>query len=227
MKKNKKVVKKGRIGSSFDEFLKDDGIYEEVTARAIKRGISAARTVMVRLIVGETFLRSKDVRDQMPLRQASLDYLASVAQAAEQVGFTAALTPTGLWCEDAWLTTAMLVGRTERLKFLVAFRPGFISPTLAAQQAATFQRHSQGRLLLNVVTGGEAREQRAYGDFLDKDARYRRTAEFLHVVRALWRGETVDHDGVHIRVEGAFLDRLPQPVPSVYFGGSSPAAGEE
>ena len=66
-------------------------------------------------------------------------------------------------------------GRTERLKFLVAFRPGFVSPTLAAQQAATFQRHSQGRLLLNVVTGGEAREQRAYGDFLDKDARYRRT----------------------------------------------------
>jgi len=129
------------------------------------------------------------------LRQASLDYLASVAQAAEQVGFTAALTPTGLWCEDAWLTTAMLVGRTERLKFLVAFRPGFVSPTLAAQQAATFQRHSQGRLLLNVVTGGEAREQRAYGDFLDKDARYRRTGEFLHVVRALWRGETVDHDG--------------------------------
>ena len=58
------------------------------------------------------------------LRQASLDYLASVAQAAEQVGFTAARTPTGLWCEDAWLTTAMLVGRTERLKFLVAFRPG-------------------------------------------------------------------------------------------------------
>lgn len=156
------------------------------------------------------------------LRQASLDYLASVAHAAEQVGFTAALTPTGLWCEDAWLTTAMLVGRTERLKFLVAFRPGFVSPTLAAQQAATFQRHSQGRLLLNVVIGGEAREQRAYGDFLDKDARYRRTGEFLHVVRALWRGETVDHDGVHIQVEGAFLDRLPQPVPSVYFGGSSP-----
>ncbi len=160
------------------------------------------------------------------LRQASLDYLASVAQAAEQVGFTAALRPTGLWCEDAWLTTAMLVGRTERLKFLVAFRPGFVSPTLAAQQAATFQRHSQGRLLLNVVTGGESHEQRAYGDFLDKDARYRRTGEFLHVVRALWRGETVDHDGVHIQVEGAFLDRLPQPVPSVYFGGSSPAAGE-
>ena len=120
----------------------------------------------------------------------------------------------------------MLVAHTERLKFLVAFRPGVVSPTLAAQMAATYQRHSQGRLLLNVVTGGEPSEQRAYGDFLDKDARYRRTGEFLSVVRRLWRGETVDLDGEHIRVQGAFLDRLPDPVPPVYFGGSSPAAGD-
>ncbi|MDT7580641.1 MAG: alkanesulfonate monooxygenase [Pseudonocardiales bacterium] len=160
------------------------------------------------------------------IRPASIEYLAQVAQAAEQVGFTAVLTPTGAWCEDAWLTTAMLVARTERLKFLVAFRPGFLSPTLAAQQAATYQRHSGGRLLLNVVTGGESGEQRAYGDFLDKDARYRRTGEFITVVRALWRGETVDLAGEHVHVEGAFLDRLPDPVPPIYFGGSSPAAGE-
>jgi alkanesulfonate monooxygenase len=111
------------------------------------------------------------------------------------------------------------------VKFLVAFRPGFVSPTLAAQIAATYQRHSKGRLLLNIVTGGEPTEQRAYGDFLDKDARYQRTGEFLQVVRALWRGEKVDLDGAQIRVEGAFLDRLPDPVPPVYFGGSSPAAG--
>lgn len=159
------------------------------------------------------------------IRPASLTYLTQVARAAEQVGFTGALTPTGVWCEDAWLTTAMLVAHTEHLKFLVAFRPGSISPTLAAQQAATYQRHSGGRLLLNVVTGGESKEQRAYGDFLDKNGRYRRTGEFLQVVRALWRGETVDLDGEHVRVEGAFLDRLPDPVPPVYFGGSSPAAG--
>lgn len=160
------------------------------------------------------------------IRPASLPYLTQVARAAEQVGFTGALTPTGVWCEDAWLTTAMLVAHTERLKFLVAFRPGSISPTLAAQQAATYQRHSGGRLLLNVVTGGESKEQRAYGDFLDKDGRYARTREFLQVVRALWRGETVDLDGEHVHVEGAFLDRLPEPVPPVYFGGSSPVAGE-
>jgi alkanesulfonate monooxygenase len=160
------------------------------------------------------------------VRPASLSYLTQVSRAAEQVGFAGVLTPTGAWCEDAWLTTAMLVAHTERLKFLVAFRPGSVSPTLAAQMAATYQRHSDGRLLLNIVTGGEPTEQRAYGDFLDKDARYRRTGEFLRVVRALWRGERVDLDGEHIRVENAFLDRLPDPVPPVYFGGSSPAAGD-
>lgn len=158
------------------------------------------------------------------IRPASIGYLAQIARAAEGLGFAGALTPTGAWCEDAWLTTAMLVPQTERLKFLVAFRPGSVSPTLAAQQAATYQRHSGGRLLLNVVTGGESREQRAYGDFLDKDGRYARTDEFLQVVRALWRGETVTLDGAHVHVEEAALTRVPQPVPPVYFGGSSPAA---
>ncbi|GII22755.1 LLM class flavin-dependent oxidoreductase [Planosporangium mesophilum] len=158
-------------------------------------------------------------------RPATLAYLGQIARTAEQLGFVGALTPTGAWCEDAWLTTAMLVEVTERLKFLVAFRPGLVSPTLAAQMGATFQRHSRGRLLLNVVTGGESHEQRAYGDFLDKDARYARTDEFLHIVRALWRGETVDFTGEHLRVEGATLARVPDPTPDIYFGGSSPAAG--
>ncbi|MFF4717351.1 LLM class flavin-dependent oxidoreductase [Streptomyces eurythermus] len=159
-------------------------------------------------------------------RPPTVAYLSQIARAAEELGFVAALTPTGAWCEDAWLTTAMVSQHTERLKFLVAFRPGFVSPTLAAQMAATFQRQTGGRLLLNVVTGGESREQRAYGDFLDKDARYRRTGEFLHVVRELWEGKSVDLDGEHLRVEEARLSRLPDPVPEVYFGGSSPAAGE-
>ncbi|GAA3884023.1 LLM class flavin-dependent oxidoreductase [Streptomyces sedi] len=158
-------------------------------------------------------------------RPPTVDYLGQIARAAEHVGFAGALTPTGAWCEDAWLTTAMIAQHTERLKFLVAFRPGLISPTLAAQMATTYQRQTGGRLLLNVVTGGESREQRAYGDTLDKDARYARTDEFLGVVRGLWRGETVDHAGDHLRIERARLTRLPDPVPEVYFGGSSAAAG--
>ncbi|MFE6157921.1 LLM class flavin-dependent oxidoreductase [Streptomyces sp. NPDC056486] len=158
-------------------------------------------------------------------RPATLAYLTQVARTAEQLGFEGALTPTGAWCEDAWLTTAMLVESTERLKFLVAFRPGLVTPTLAAQMAATYQRHSAGRLLLNIVTGGEDHEQRAYGDFLGKDDRYARCDEFLHIIRSLWRGETVDFHGAHERVEQARLARLPDPVPPVYFGGSSKAAG--
>ena len=159
-------------------------------------------------------------------RPPTVAYLSQIARAAENLGFVGALTPTGAWCEDAWLTTAMVSQHTERLKFLVAFRPGFVSPTLAAQMASTFQRQSGGRLLLNVVTGGESHEQKAYGDFLDKDARYRRTGEFLEVVRELWEGKTVDLSGEHLRVEDAKLARVPDPVPEVYFGGSSPIAGE-
>ncbi len=159
------------------------------------------------------------------IRPPTLAYLGQIARSAEQLGFEGALTPTGAWCEDAWLTTAMLTEVTERLKFLVAFRPGFISPTLAAQMAATFQRHSKGRLLLNVVTGGESAEQRAYGDFLDKDQRYERTAEFLDIVTRLWRGETVTRHGRHLNVAGARLANPPDPVPDIYFGGSSQAAG--
>ena len=158
-------------------------------------------------------------------RRASIGYLSSIARAAEEFGFTGALTPTGAWCEDAWLTTAMLARESERLAFLVAFRPGLVSPTLAAQMASTFSAHAPGRLLLNVVTGGEAHEQRAYGDHLSKDERYARADEFLSVVRRLWTGETVTHKGVHLDIDAARLPSLPDPVPPLYFGGSSAAAG--
>jgi alkanesulfonate monooxygenase len=160
-------------------------------------------------------------------RPADLRYLTQLAQAAEINGFEAVLTPTGLWCEDAWLTTAMLIQSTESLKYLVAFRPGLVSPTLAAQMATTFQWQSQGRLMLNVVTGGESSEQRAFGDFLPKEARYARCGEFLDIVRRLWTSkEPVTAVGEHLRVEQATLARHPDPLPPVFFGGSSPEAGQ-
>ena len=138
-------------------------------------------------------------------RPADLDYLSQVARVAEQVGFDAVLTPTGTFCEDAWLTTAALIRETKRLRFLVAFRPGLISPTLAAQQAATFQRLSGGRLLLNVVTGGSAEEQRRFGDHLDHDRRYERCDEFLTVLRGAWEGRPFDFAGHHYQVEEVVL----------------------
>jgi alkanesulfonate monooxygenase len=157
-------------------------------------------------------------------RPPDIDYLASVARTAESLGFTGVLTPTGTWCEDAWIVTSALLRETTRLKFLVAFRPGFVSPTLLAQMAATFQRVSGGRLLVNVVSGGDDVEQRRYGDLLDHDERYDRTAEFLQVLRGAWSGRPFDFDGRYFHVEGATVKGPVDPVPPVYFGGASPAA---
>ncbi|HVV11348.1 LLM class flavin-dependent oxidoreductase [Amycolatopsis sp.] len=157
-------------------------------------------------------------------REPDIGYLAEIAHAAERLGFEGVLTPTGTWCEDAWLTTAALIRETRRLKYLVAFRPGVISPTLAAQMAATYQRISDGRLLLNIVTGGDSVEQRRFGDFHDHDQRYARTDEFLSIVRGVWSGKPFDFTGEHLSVSGATVLAPPDPVPPLYFGGSSPAA---
>ena len=124
-----------------------------------------------------------------------------MARAADRLGFEGVLTPTGTWCEDAWLTSAALLAETEKLKFLVAFRPGLIPPTLAAQQTATLQRFSEGRVLLNVVSGSDDAEQRRFGDFLGHDERYARTAEFLQIVTSVWTQDSVDFTGKYYTVE--------------------------
>ncbi|MCT1357606.1 LLM class flavin-dependent oxidoreductase [Rothia kristinae] len=168
-----------------------------------------------------------EVLSSSPVREPELAYLRQVAQAAEANRFDSVLTPTGLYCRDPWLTAAALAEHTPSLRFLVAMRPDALSPTLAAQMAATFQAQTGGRLALNVVTGGESAEQRAYGDFLDKEGRYRRTREHLRVVRRLWEhGPAFDHDAEGVRVEQARLVDAPDPVPEVHFAGSSPAALE-
>jgi alkanesulfonate monooxygenase len=158
-------------------------------------------------------------------RAPDVGYIGQIARSAEQLGFDAALTPTSSWCEDGWVMTAALTQVTERFRFLVAFRPGLQAPLLAAQQAATFQRVSGGRLLLNVVTGGDDAEQRRFGDALGKAERYERAGEFLHVVRELWTGEPVTFHGKHLFVEDARLPAVPE-WPDVYLGGSSPGALE-
>jgi alkanesulfonate monooxygenase len=157
-------------------------------------------------------------------RAPSRRYLAEVARAADRLGFEGVLTPTGTWCEDAWLTSAALLAETEKLKFLVAFRPGLVPPTLAAQQAATLQRFSGGRVLLNVVSGGDDAEQRRFGDWLDHDERYARTAEFLQIVTSVWAQESVDFTGKYYNVADARVSAPPNPLPGIYFGGSSAAA---
>ncbi|MFC6020813.1 LLM class flavin-dependent oxidoreductase [Plantactinospora solaniradicis] len=157
-------------------------------------------------------------------RAATVEYLSEVARAAEESGFTGVLTPVGSGCPDPWIVCSAVAQYTDRLDLLVAIRAGFTLPTLLAQQAETFQQISGGRLALNVVTGGDPVEQRAYGDFLDHDARYARTAEYLEVLRLAFRGERFDYTGEHYRIEGGGLAAPIAGPPPLYFGGASPAA---
>lgn len=160
-------------------------------------------------------------------RPATFDYFSQVAKAADTLGYEGVLLPTGRGCDDAWVTAAGLAALTNRLKFLVAVRPGLVPPTLAYRMAATFDRQTRGRILINVVTGGDTDDLQGDGVFLSHDERYAQTDEFLSIWRALSRGETVDHSGPHYRVRGArnlfpsFQPRIP-----LYFGGSSPAGIE-
>jgi alkanesulfonate monooxygenase len=171
-------------------------------------------------VVGRSARRVDDAPGDRP---ASIAYLGQIARAADELGFDAALTPTGTWCEDAWIATAALSQVTERLRFLVALRPGLQSPTLAAHAAATFQRVSNGRLLLNTVIGGDDPEQRRFGDYLGKDDRYARADEWLQVLRGVWSGEPFSLDGEHVTVTDALLLNPPA-WPEVYLGGASQAA---
>ncbi len=153
-------------------------------------------------------------------------YLQQIAQAADRLGFGGVLIPTGRSCEDAWLVAASLIPVTQRLRFLVALRPGVISPTQAARQAATLDRLSNGRALFNLVTGGDPEELAGDGIFLDHRERYEESAEFTRVWRRVTEGETVDYEGKHVNVRGARLMFKPvqQPRPPLWFGGSSDAA---
>jgi alkanesulfonate monooxygenase len=161
-------------------------------------------------------------------RPADFGYFRQVATAVDQLGFGGVLLPTGQSCEDSWITAAGLAPLTERLKFLVALRPGVVTPAFAARQTAALDRLSNGRLLLNVVVGGNPVELAGDGVFLPHDERYAQAGEFLRIWRALLSGETVDFDGKYYQVKGGRLDFLPvqRPYPPLYFGGSSDAGQE-
>ena len=162
------------------------------------------------------------------MRQTDHGYLKQIAQAVDQLGFEGVLLPTGNSCEDAWVVASTLAPVTKQLKFLVAVRPAVMAPTLAARMAATFDRFSDGRLLVNVVTGGDPNEAKGDGVFLTHDQRYEVTDEFLTVWRQCITGEPTTFQGKYIHVEGAkvIYPALQRPHPPLYFGGSSDAALE-
>ncbi|HEY1395284.1 FMNH2-dependent alkanesulfonate monooxygenase [Roseateles sp.] len=160
-------------------------------------------------------------------RVADFDYYRQIAIAADSLGYEGVLLPTGRSCEDSWIVAASLIDATRRLKFLVALRPGLVQPVQSARMAATLDRLSGGRLLVNLVTGGDPDELAGDGLFLPHEERYALSTEFLtvwrDVLRASHEGEAIDFDGEQLRVKGGKLLYPPinKPYPPVFFGGSS------
>ncbi len=153
-------------------------------------------------------------------------YISEFARVHEQAGFDRILV--GYWSDqpDGFLVTALAGSQTSRIKFLLAHRPGFVSPTLAARKLATLDQLLDGRLAVHIISGGSDAEQRRDGDYLNKAQRYARTDEFLDVLQqSLTSTRPYDHQGEYYQAEAAFSaikpaqSRLP-----VYFGGSSPEA---
>ncbi|KQY81838.1 FMNH2-dependent alkanesulfonate monooxygenase [Pelomonas sp. Root1444] len=165
-------------------------------------------------------------------RVADHAYFKQIAIAADSLGYEGVLLPTGRSCEDSWIVAASLIDATRRLKFLVALRPGLVAPSQSARMAATLDRLSGGRLLVNLVTGGDAEELAGDGQFLDHSARYEQSAEFIRIWRELLArshdGEGFDFDGQHLSVKAGKVLYPPinKPYPPVFFGGSSAPAHE-
>lgn len=161
-------------------------------------------------------------------RAVNFDYWKQIAQAVDQLGFTGALLPTGRSCEDAWVLASTLVTHTKKMRFLVAIRPGLMSPGVAARMAATFDRISGGRLLINIVTGGDPVELAGDGLHLGHDDRYKLTDEFLTVWRQIAGNEVANFQGDYLNItEGKLMfPPIQKPHPPLWFGGSSPIAQE-
>ena len=162
---------------------------------------------------------------QVGARHVSLPYLSQIARAADDLGYFGVLLPTGRSCEDSWVIASAMVPLTERLRFLVAVRPGLQEPAVAARMTATLDRISNGRLLVNVVTGGDPQEAKGDGIFLAHSERYAVTDEFLEIYRRLLRLEPTSFEGEHLRIlDGSLLyPPVQKPYPPLYFGGSSDA----
>ena len=168
--------------------------------------------------------------------EASWEYVSRLARRSEALGFDVTLIAElnlndikgpDAPALDAWTTAAALAAVTERLELMIAVRPTFHPPALAAKQAANIDHISRGRLTLNVVSSWWAEEARQYGVEFDRhDARYARTAEWLAVVSGMWAEPRFSFAGTYYRVQDAILEPKPlsQPRPTIYAGGESEAA---
>ncbi|TCU29633.1 FMNH2-dependent alkanesulfonate monooxygenase [Rhizobium laguerreae] len=167
-----------------------------------------------------TYLGSADLN-----RAPEIGYLTQIAQAVDRLGYSGVLLPTGVACEESFVTAAALAAKTEKLQFLVAIRPGTASPAYYARLATTLDRISNGRLLLNIVVGGSPAELAGDGIHLEHDERYAHAEEFFTVFEELLEKGTASFDGKYIKATNARLGfpSVQNPRPPLYFGGSSDA----
>lgn len=155
------------------------------------------------------------------------DYVRDFAQTHEQAGFDRILVPHHSTSSSAAHTIAYAAGVTERIHFMLAHRPGFVSPTYAARDIASLDQFTGGRLGVHFISGGSDYEQRRDGDYLDHDERYARTDEYLHILRQVWTADApFSHEGKYYRFEDAWSDVKPAQKPHVpiFFGGASEIA---
>ena len=155
------------------------------------------------------------------------DYILDFARTHEEAGFDMVLTGYSSSTPDGFEVAGYAAAHTERLGYLIAHRPGFVAPTLAARKAATLDQLTNGRIALHIITGGNDIEQRQDGDWLDHDSRYSRTDEYLDVMRRIWtETEPFDHDGEFYRLQAAYSQARCRQHPHVplFFGGASEAA---
>jgi len=156
-----------------------------------------------------------------------VDYVRRFTQAHEQAGFDRILIGYFSNGADGFVVTSYAAFVTQRLQFMLAHRPGFVAPTLAARKLATLDQFSGGRLAVHIISGGDDHDQARDGDSLPHDERYARTDEYVEILRRIWTADNpVDHEGKYYRFRRASPDVRPlqKPYPPIYFGGASEAA---
>jgi alkanesulfonate monooxygenase len=175
------------------------------------------------------YITTREVSEIHPATGPSIDaaYIRTVANAHEAAGFDRALVAFHSTSPDSIIVAAEAAAATRKLGLLIAHRPGFAAPTVAARQLATLDQVTGGRVAVHIITGGDDKELAQDGDSLTKDERYARTEEYLDVMRLTWTSRApFDFNGRFYAVKGAFstVQGLRQPAIPVYFGGASPAA---
>lgn len=159
-------------------------------------------------------------------REPSVDYITKVAQAAEKADFSTLLLPIGGSCVDSLVAASHLTAHTKTLNYLIAVRPGSTAPTQLAKQYSSVNYWTNNRVFVNVVTGGAPKELENDGDFLSHTDRYKRTREYIEILKRLFNGETFDYNGEFYTLKGANLPLPVKNAPPIFFGGSSPVAKE-